>query len=197
MKKILLLLICISGMQISYGQNGYGAITYSLALPMGDMKNYIDDISYRGVNMEFYWRLKNSLDVGMEAGWNVFYSKEDKKTYTAETASITGVQYRYINAAPILAAARWRKSGGKTQPYVGVGVGTSSINRSTDFGLYRIINNTWQFCLRPEAGIIYKFSDTNGLTAGVKYYNNFKNDEQDAQTFLTLNLGFVFSLSHR
>ena len=195
MKKIVLLLASVICIQMSYGQKGYGAITYSMALPTGDMKNYIEDISYRGINVELYWHAKKNFDAGIEVGWNVFYAKEDRKTYTEETQSITGVQYRYINAVPMLAAVRWRKPGGSVQPYVGAGVGASSMNRSTDFGLYRIINNTWQFCLRPEAGIIYKLSETTGATAGVKYYANFKNDEQDAQTFLTLNVGFVFGLS--
>ena len=196
MKKILLLFVSVIGFQMVHAQKGYGALTYSMAVPMGDMKNYIDQVSYRGVNMEFYWHLKQNIDVGAEVGWNVFYNREDKTTYTDETASITGVQYRYINAVPILAGVRWRKPGGDLQPYVGAGIGTSSMNRSTDFGLYRFENNTWQFCLRPEAGIIYKMSDVTSATAGVKYYANFKNDEQDAQTFLTVNVGFVFGLSH-
>jgi hypothetical protein len=75
-------------------------------------------------------------------------------------------------------------------------VGTTSVNRSTDFGLYRINNNTWQFCLRPEAGILYKLSEGTGATAGVKYYANFENDEQDAQSYFSVNVGFVFALTH-
>jgi opacity protein-like surface antigen len=195
MKKILLLLVSVICIQMAQAQKGYGAVTYSMAVPMGDMSNYIDQISYRGTNIEFYWHLKKNIDVGAEVGWNVFYAREDKATYTHETEAITGIQYRYINAVPMLASVRWRKPGGDLQPYVGAGVGTSSMNRSTDFGLYRIINNTWQFCLRPEAGLIYKLSEATSATAGVKYYANFENDEQDAQTFLTVNVGFVFGLS--
>ena len=143
--------------------------------------------------MEFYWHVKPNLDAGVEVGWNVFYSKEDKKTYTEGTQSISGVQYRYTNAVPIIAGARWRKTGGKTEPYVGAGLGTTSVNRSTDFGLYRIYNNTWQFCVRPEAGLIYKTSTYSGLTAGVKYYANFENDDLSAQSYFTVNVGFAFA----
>ncbi len=193
MKKILLLFLIVISIQAVYGQKGYSTVAYSIGFSTGDFNEYVDQVSYRGVNMEFYWHVKPNLDAGVEVGWNVFYSKEDKKTYTEGTQSITGVQYRYTNAVPIIAGARWRKTGGKTEPYVGAGLGTTSVNRSTDFGLYRIYNNTWQFCVRPEAGLIYKTSTYSGLTAGVKYYANFENDDLSAQSYFTVNVGFAFA----
>lgn len=196
MKKILLLFAGIICIEMAQAQKGYTTATYSIAFPTGGMSDYIDQVSYRGINLEYYHHLKPNLDVGIEAGWNVFYAREDKKTYEHETQSISGVQYRYINAVPLLAAVRWRKPGGNLQPYLGAGVGTTSVNRSTDFGLYRISNNTWQFCLRPEAGILYKLSQGTGATVGVKYYANFENDEQDAQSYFSVNVGFVFNLTH-
>jgi len=193
MKKIFLFFIAVISIQAIYGQKGYSAVSYSIGMSTGDFNEYVDQVSYRGINLEFYWHVKPNLDAGVEVGWNVFYAKEDKKTYTEGTQSITGVQYRYTNAVPIIAGARWRKTGGKTEPYLGAGLGTTSVNRSTDFGLYRIYNNTWQFCVRPEAGLIYKFSPATGLTAGVKYYANFENDALAAQTYFTVNVGFSFA----
>lgn len=195
MKKIILLTLAVVSLQVTQAQKGYSVFSYSVGFPTGDLQEYIDQISYRGINMEFYWHVKPNLDAGLEVGWNVFYAKEDKKTYTHETTSITGVQYRYTNAVPIIAGARWRKTGGKTEPYIGAGLGTTSVNRSTDFGLYRIYNNTWQFCVRPEAGLIYKMSQTTGLSLGVKYYANFENDELTAQNYISANVGFVFAFA--
>lgn len=193
MKKIFILFLALVSIQAIYGQKGYSVVNYSVGFSTGDFNEYVDQISYRGINLEFMWNVKPNLDAGLEVGWNVFYAKEDKKVYTEGTESISGVQYRYTNAVPIIAGARWRKTGGKTQPYVGAGVGTTSVNRSTDFGLYRIYNNTWQFCVRPEAGLIYKMSETSGLNAGVKYYMNFENDDMAAQPYFTVNVGFAFA----
>jgi outer membrane protein W len=195
MKKIFLSVFALISIQFMYGQGGYGSMTYSIGFPTGNMKDYIDQISYRGINLELFWHTNKSFDAGIEVGWNTFYAKENEKTYTQETQSITGTQFRYINAVPMIAGARWRKPGGKTQPYFGAGVGTTYLGRATDFGLYRITNNNWQFCVRPEAGLIYRLSDATGATVGVKYYANFKTDNLDAQTFLTVNVGFVFGLS--
>jgi len=197
MKKIYAFILGIISVAVVYGQKGgYGGMTYSMAMPMGDLKNYIDQTSFRGTNIEFFWHIKPNVDLGGEVGWNVFYKKEDLATYTDGTKSITGTQFRYTNAVPMIFGARWRKMGGNTQPYFGAGIGTTYINRATDFGLYRITNNTWQFCVRPEAGLIYKLSETTAATVGLKYYSNFKNDDLDAQSYLTLQVGFVWGLAH-
>jgi len=193
MKKIVLLFFAVLSIQIIYAQKGYSSMTYSMGLPTGDFGDYISDPSFRGVNLDFYWHVKPNLDAGFEIGWNVFYQKEEQKTYTQETQSITGVQFRYTNAVPMIAGVRWRKTGGNLAPYLGAGIGTTSVNRSTDFGLYRIYNNTWQFCVRPEAGLMYNMGHGAAATAGVKYYANFKNDDLAAQTYLALNVGFVFA----
>jgi outer membrane protein len=194
MKKIFLLAVALTSIQLIYAQGGYFAFTYSIGFPTGDLKEYIDQPSFRGANMEFYWHVKPNIDAGIEVGWNVFYAEESAKVYNNGTASIHGKQFRYTNAVPLIAGVRWRKTGGTTAPYVGLGVGTTSVNRSTDFGLYRISNNTWQFCVRPEAGLIHDLGGGTGLTVGAKYYLNFKNDALDAQSYATINVGFVFSM---
>jgi hypothetical protein len=194
MKKIFLILFAIISIQQINAQGGYFALTYSVGVPMGDLKEYIDQVSYRGANMEFYWHVKPNLDAGLEVGWNVFYSKEDKATYTQESASITGTQFRYTNAVPLIAGVRWRKQSDKITPYIGVGIGTTSVNRSTDFGLYRIYTNTWQFCVRPEAGLMYSLGGGTAATLGVKYYANFENDKLTAQPYLAIQAGLVFSM---
>jgi hypothetical protein len=196
MKKIYLVVLAMIAFQAMYGQGGgYSAFTYSMGLPAGDLKTYSDQPSFRGINMEFFWHAKPTVDAGFEVGWNVFYAKKEYNTYTEGTRSISGEQFRYTNAVPMIAGLRWRKTGGKTQPYLGAGLGTTYINRSTDFGLYRITNNTWQFCVRPEGGLIYKLSDASAATIGAKYYANFKTDALDAQSYIALNVGFVFGLS--
>jgi hypothetical protein len=194
MKKIFLILFAVISIQMVYGQGGYFALTYSVGVPMGDLKTYIGQTSFRGANMEFYWHAKPNLDAGFEVGWNVFYEKKDKATYTQGTESINGVQFRYTNAVPLIAGVRWRKkSGGNLDPYIGIGLGTTSVNRSTDFGLYRIYTNSWQFCVRPEAGILYHLGGGTSATLGVKYYANFGNNELDAQPYLAVQAGFIFA----
>jgi outer membrane protein len=76
---------------------------------------------------------------------------------------------------------------------VGIGLGTLYSNRSTDFGLYRITTEAWQFVLRPEAGLIFKTRSEVHPFVGVKYYWAFNSSDLDGQSFISLNVGLVFN----
>jgi hypothetical protein len=174
-----------------YAQRNSFTLSYPISFPMANLHDYISNTSGRGLSLEFNKRFKPNLDIGLEAGWNVFNMKEDSKTYTDGTVSISGVQYRNTNIVPVILGAKFYKTGKKCSPYVGAGLGILYVNRSTDFGLYRITTETVPFCIRPEAGILIGLrSGLSGLL-GIKYYGAFKTDDLDSQSFLSLNMGVV------
>jgi len=171
-------------------------LSYPIAFPLGDLKNYNTKTSFRGINAEFIGHIKKNFWGGLESGWQTFYDRVDQKTYTDGTASISGVQYRYTNTCPILLEGKWIRptdSHKKTMPYAGLGLGTMYVERSTDFGLYRITNSTWQFCIRPEIGFMFKPVTGVAIFAGGKYYGNFGNSSLDGQSYVSINVGFVFA----
>jgi opacity protein-like surface antigen len=194
MKKLLILLTIVVSSQAVLAQGNF-VISYPISFPMGDLKDYIGATSFRGISMEFNKRQKSNLDIGIEASWHVFYERVSEKAYTNETATITGIQYRYTNAVPLLAQFKYLKTtgSGKTMPYAGLGIGTTYVERATDLGLYRLTKNAWQFCLRPEIGIQMKAGYGASFMLGVKYYANFKAKDLDGQSYLSINIGFVFS----
>ncbi|MFT3823703.1 MAG: outer membrane beta-barrel protein [Chitinophagaceae bacterium] len=187
-----LLLSCSVG---AFAQRSGLTISYPIAFPMGNLHDYISKTSFRGINFEFEKQIKPQVVAGIETGWNVFYESVDTKEYTEGTATITGKQYRYTNSVPILAEAKYfpNSAGKKAAPYVGFGIGTLYSNRSTDFGLYRITTEAWQFCLRPEAGFSFKTQSGINPFVGVKYYWAFNNSDLDAQPFLSINIGARFT----
>lgn len=195
-KYILVSLLAFACTQRLVAQSGGTfIISYPIGFPLGDLSEYTNSTSFQGISLEYLKNVKHNLGVGIEAGWNLFYQKENEKTYTEGTQSITGTQFRYTNAAPILAQVKFFKTSANssTTPYAGLGIGTLYVNRSTDFGLYRITNEAWQFCLRPEIGIILRSKKNPGVGGmiGVKYYGAFANDDLNAQSYLTINIGFV------
>ncbi|OQP40970.1 hypothetical protein A4H97_15310 [Niastella yeongjuensis] len=178
----------------SYSQSSF-ILTYPIGFPMGDLHDYSKKTSWRGINMEFLGHAKPGVAVGLETGWNVFYEKVGKQPYKSGTTTVTGVTYRYTNAVPILVESKWypTEEKKKANPYVGLGVGTLFASRSTDFGLYRITNEAWQFCIKPEVGVLFSIEPGLKAMVGVKYYGAFNTDDLDGQNFLSINVGFVFS----
>lgn len=193
MKKIFIyFLFAVCAQQVQ--AQGSFVISYPISFPMGDLSDYISETSFRGISMEFNKRQKPNVDIGMEIGWNVFYQKESSKVYTDGTQSLAGVQYRYTNAVPMYVQGKFYKAthNPSMTPYFGLGIGTMYIDRSTDMGLYRIQTNTWQFALRPEIGFKWDTNKGTGILLGAKYHAGFGNSELDGQSFISVNIGFVF-----
>jgi opacity protein-like surface antigen len=191
--------ILLSALIVAYGLNGSAqtsfTMSYPISFPMGNLKDYTSAVSYRGFNMEFLHEAKPGVLAGVEVGWNVFYDRVDKKDYKATTATISGVQFRYTNSVPILAVAKYALTSGDkpASPYAGLGIGTLFTSRSTDFGLYRITIDEWQFCLRPEAGVLLHPRPGTSIMLGVKYYAAFNSNDLDGQSYLSANIGLLLS----
>jgi len=183
--------LCMQGLFAQH--HGIFIVSYPVAFPMGDLSDYINKTSFRGINMEWGKEVKDNVIAEIETGWNVFYNREPDAVYKQGSASISGVQYRYTNSVPILAGAKWvLKSHNNLVPYAGLALGTMYSDRSTDFGLYRISTDAWQFCVRPELGITFKSRNGPSLLLGAKYYAAFNSNDLDGQSFFTVNLGVVF-----
>jgi hypothetical protein len=187
------------GLATLFGINSYSQstfiVSYPISFPTSDLHSYIEKTSFRGINLEFLHKAKPGVAVGIETGWNVFYERVDNKDYKDGTQTISGVTYRYTNAVPILAETKWYPTQNKktTNPYVGLGVGTLFVSRSADFGLYRLTKDAWQFCVRPEAGILFNIEPGFKAMAGVKWYPAFNTADLDGQSFFSANIGFVFT----
>ena len=194
MKKILILLLILTNLSSTGNAQEPHSFTmaYSIAMPAGSLSDYISSTSFRGFNLEYNRRLQESWVVGLESGWNSFHERTDSKVYTEKTMSISGIQYRNTLVIPIVAGAKYHfSSSSKVKPYGGIGLGTLYLNRDTDFGLYRISTDTWQFAYRPELGIKYEYQPGQGILFGVKYYGATGNDDLDGQSYISLNVGIV------
>ncbi len=194
MKKSIYILIA-AGMFIASGARAQSSFTtyYSMGFGTGDVNTYISAPSFRGFGMEYKNYIKPNLSIGIDVAWNVFYERKDYDTYTSGTLSVSGVQYRYINAVPIFVNTNYYfKPGGKIKPYVGLGIGTMSMNRKTEMNLYYISEDSWNFALKPEAGILFNANPEMDILIAGKYNYGFAANGMTAQSYFTLNLGLVW-----
>ena len=198
MKKIIFLTIFCSLLittKIYSQQEDYMSVKYAVSFGSGDMADFISPASWRGAVVEYRAAVKANLLVGVDLGWNVFYEKKEKDTYTLGTVSLSGVQYRYQNEVPILLSADYFISSDKPlKPYVGLGIGTIYSERATDMNLYRLEEKTWQFALKGELGILYELNYATSIKFAAKYYNGFKTGTLDNQGYFSLSLGMAWSL---
>ena len=169
------------------------SMEYSIGTGSGETKSFISSPSFRGGMLAYRRMINPNIGVGVDAGWNIFYERRAYDTYTSGTVSLSGVQYRYINAIPIYLAFDYcLKPNEKLNPFFGLGVGTIYLRKNTDMNVYTIENNAWAFALRPEAGVRLEASPGMDFILAAKYNYAFSTDALNAQSYFTFNIGFVF-----
>ena len=195
MKRIIAIVIFCSlvGMTNVFSQSeNYFSIQYDMSFPMGELGDYISAPSFRGASAQYRFSATDNILVGIDAAWNVFYEKKDYDSYTSGTITLTGVQYRYHNQVPLLVAVDYVFTPEKDfQPYLGLGLGTMYSERNTTMGIWSVEENPWQFALKPEIGMMYKFAYSSAFKLGVKYYSGFGGD-LGTLSYLTVSAGFCW-----
>jgi len=188
-----LITVLVSGYTINTTAQQYTSLQYTIAVPVNDLKAYIEKTSFRGFTFEYQTKVNSAIAVGVAVGYNLFYERKAYDTYNDGTASLSGIQYRYTNSIPIhVNGMYFLRKENQFNPFVGFGIGTTYTLRDTDMGLYRWEEDTWNFSLRPEAGFIYKFSDNTGLKFALRYNAAFKTSELEDQSFFSISTGVVF-----
>jgi outer membrane protein W len=195
MKKAILLLLTAAFGIAANAQGSNFMISYPVGFAVGDLHKYTSNVSFRGISLEFNKMTSHESSAGLEVGWNVFYQPVAKQAYHDGTAAISGVQFRYTNAVPMVVGTKYyvQSSNKAIHPYIGMGLGTTYVDRTTSFGLYSIVNDSWQFLIRPEIGLDIKFNKNESFFIGGKYFWNFNNSSLDGQSWLSANIGLRMS----
>lgn len=193
MKRQLILLLILVGMGISAkAQNSLYSVNYVVTLPTGNTADFIDVVSGRGFSFEYQKFINSHVAIGGEIGYSSIYQRTENQVYTRESASLSGIQYRYQNAFPILATASYYHSfTNLIRPYVSLGIGTVANNRTIDMGMYESNETHWQFAFRPELGTLIQPTDNMAFRIGAKYYGTMEGGGLEGQSNLGFNIGFV------
>ena len=179
-----------------FGQS-YFSITYDLAFPFGNTKDFIPKTSTRGFGVEAGSRITDNLSVGLGFAWNGFYEEVDYDLYGPEDGlpeelNIWTKTWKYITVYPFFGTVKYYLySRSDMELYVGAIVGTSLISKVTDYGVYSQVDKNWHFTLSPEAGIIYWLHKNIGITLNSRFMWSAAAGNTDPQTYLGFNVGII------
>jgi len=193
-KKFFIIILALFASSALLAQNNNTTVSYSIGFPTGDLGDFIGNVSFRGISIDYRHRIQPNIALGTTVGWSTFYEEVASDTYTIGNESLTGKQYRYSNNMPLLATVTYFMSPDeKINPYGTLGLGTMYTRRNTDMNLYTIEQESWNFLLQPEVGVQIGVADHSALSVALKYNIGFQaGDLPENQTYLSLNVGFAF-----
>lgn len=177
---------------------------WDVAVPLGDLDSYINEVSYRGFGFDFrtFRDRSKSYTVGFSFAWQVFYENTDEQISLDNenvSADITGVQNRYVNALPFMLSfdVYTSQDPRKRRFFIGVGAGTYYMIQRFEIGVQSFEENNWHFGLMPEAGLQFPMGDVE-LLVQARYNYAFASGstitgEKINWQWATVNLGFAWS----
>ena len=178
-------------------QHSLFSFNYNLSFPLADLQDYISDLGPVGFDAELKVFITDNLAIGGKIGVISFYQKYPKDTYYFENGALTTTIFNYYYTIPMQALADWFfNPKGFIQPYAGLGIGVNYNERRTEIGFYALEDNSWNFSVSPEAGVIVPFGKYSawGFSAKARYnYQVYNRDRFNGMQYLDLSFGLSYS----
>ncbi len=196
MRYIFAMLIVIMLATAANAQYGLGVVTYDITFPSGDLKDFTNNESWRGITIEGRKFFGPQFSAGLSWAWRTFHENTDE-LITFDGGAASGNQFRRFYISPILATFQlymydpW--SNATILPYAGLGVGTYWIEKKLDMGVYTITDSNWHFGLAPEVGVMVPVGYSSYLVAVFHYDYAFGRKDAGPYDFWGFKIGATFS----
>lgn len=186
------LLLLLSGTTAK--ADDFVGLTWGMALPSGDLADYISKFSFRGFTFEGRHFFRENWSVGLSLNYNTFHENTDE-LIRLDNRDISGSQFRVVYSLPLLATAHYYIVWDyyqKVDPYVGLGIGAYRMEKRLDIGVYSDREKNWHFGLAPEFGLAIPFDFTKSVYFNVKYNYAFAAGGIGPYSYWGFNIGVAW-----
>ncbi len=178
-------------------RRGLVSFEYNMSFPVGDLKDFISSMGFRGFHFEYKAVLDDNWTIGGSIGWYGWYEKLDRATYDFEGGALTTTIFRYFYTLPLKVVSQYYfLPDAFIQPFVGLSAGVSYCEIRQEIGFLVITDKPWNFTVTPEVGVLIPFGSTSSWGAVIKGRYNFmvynKNNFNSVQ-YIDATFGLVYS----
>lgn len=198
MKRIILASLLFLGLKFCFAQDfrGYYTASFDFNQPLSNT-NSVNSTSAFGMKVGYNRLLNEKFSLGGELNWGTYKQYHPTETFYNESGAVTTDYFKYVYAYGLVLSGRYLFSYDHLfNPYAGLGMGVAYNKYTTFYNVYADQNKVLGFLVRPEAGLLIRFSQLRsvGGLIGIHYdystardksygYNNFSN--------LGINVGIV------
>ena len=181
---------------LSHSQDWYTGVTYEMSFPTGDVQNFANGTSFRGIGLGYRKVLDKNTTGGLFFGWNVFHERTSE-TLQLERGALTGTQDRTVNSFPMMLNAHYYMGNrGDIRPYVGINAGGFIVLQRLAVGIYALQKDSFEWGVAPEVGAVIPVSRELLLLLNGKYNYAFTGKGLAGDDFNLaywgLNVGFAW-----
>ena len=195
--RIMFLLFFLSSLVLR-GQEKYMFVNLDVNKPLSNTK-WIEDISAAGGKIGYRGFINPNFSAGLDVGWSNFDQYVPTSTIENPTGAITTDYFRYVYSYSAVVSGQYYFKDPEEErffPYAGLGVGANTNEYVLYYNIYDDSERSWGFLARPEAGILYRFTERGslGIMAAIHYdYSTNKSEKFNYNNFsgLGFQIGFM------
>lgn len=195
--RLLIFLFFILSSGMLFGQSKYMYLNLDVNKPVSNT-DWISSVSIAGGKIGYRGFIRPNFSAGLDIGWSNFDEYEPTVTKQLATGAITSDYFHYIyNYSGVVSGQYYFKTEDEDRffPYAGLGLGASTNQYVLYYNIYQDTQRSWGFLARPEAGILFRFTERGslGVMAAVHFdYSTNKSDKFAYDNFSAL--GFQIGL---
>ncbi len=192
-----LIIICFQNN--SMGQKGSWKLTpsYSIAVPVGNFKNLVEETSVRGWNAEIMYGINEQTSVGLSGGFQDFYQRYPRTVMHSEGSALSAVVTNSIQVIPIMLKTKHFLSTGNIQPFASLAAGGNIIQYQKYYGQFVDATTKFGFVAQPEIGAFVPLGKMKRIgfnVAGAYNFMPFQFNDANGLNNIGLKAGLTFPL---
>ena len=175
----------------------YWSFNWEISKGLGETKNFIEGISFRGGSVDGRYFIREKVTVGgFIALYTLYDESHNEPPYEIELdglrGDILGTQVRYLNTLPVFANIHYYLNIGEDiKVYGGLGLGAIYVEQRTELGIKSIKEDSWTFGGQPEIGVYIKMGEQgSGINLSARYLYGSSVVDLNSISMLTFAIGF-------
>lgn len=193
-------LLFVTGML--HAQENYFYLGWNYTIPLSNT-TWLEDGSASGGKAGYRFFIGDGrFSAGLDFNWATYEQYEPTETFPQENGAITTDYFKYIYNYGIVASGQYNIPLGEKElfiPYAGLGLGANYNAYTIYYNIYEDNDEAWGFLVRPEAGMLIRFSERRsiGAIAGIHYdFSTNKSADFDYSNFSALGFKIGLVLMH-
>ncbi len=180
-----------------WAQEKYIYITLNGSQPLSNT-SWIEDFSFAGGKAGYRGFIRPNFSAGLDIGWINFDQYEPTSTKESPTGAVTTDYFHYIYSFSGVVSAQYyfkEEEEDRFFPYAGLGLGANTNEYVLYYNIYQDSERAWGFLARPEAGLLFRFSERSNLGIMAALHYDFSTNKSERYNYKNFTaIGFQIGL---
>ena len=163
-------------------------VTWEASIPVGTLRDFVDQPTYRGGQLEVRTGVTRHLSLGLASSWDWITQNFTKKTTQFGDALVTAPTYDRLQLITLRGTLDWYLTDTMVQPYLGAGVGGVWASAIRAVGPTSRSHSEFTLVAEPHLGALITIAPGIAVLANARYQYTLAN-AFEAKNIRTVVLG--------